>query len=287
MPVPSACGFPDITNTGVRFIGPLVIVNGNVTLSTAGMVYENRDVRGCIRITAKNVTIRNVKVRCASDYPIGINTGPAGHIWESADANALIEDVEIDHAGFFVGKGIAFDGYTARRVYYHNGADCFHVQFNVTVEDSYCPLGPDSGGDAFCTAGSGAHWDGIQSDEGNHIVLRHNTIRNPCKQTSAILMSTNTLPIGNVTIEGNLMAGGGWTVYCATGEGGPVFGFEIFKNNRISRSFYRWPPQEDHVNGDVGGFYGPFTSCGASNVEMSGNVWDETGLPIPAHGSTW
>lgn len=278
MPVPHLCGFPDTTNTGTH--GALTVINGNVNLTSNGQVFDNKDVRGCIRILAPNVTIRNVKVSCSSWYAIAINAGTGSDQWNAPNANALIEDVEINHLGRVDGKGIAFEGYHANRVYYHNGADCFHVQRNILVENSYCVIGLDGGGDAFCTM-SDAHWDGIQSDEGDFIVLRHNTIRNPCKQTSAILMSTNTLPIGHVTIEGNLMAGGGWTVYCGTDEGGPTFGPEIFRNNRISRSFYHWPPGPDHTSGDVGGYYGPMTSCNAPNIQASGNRWDEDGTLIP------
>ena len=66
----------------------------------------------------------------------------------------------------------------------------------VVIEDSLCSLGPDANSDGwadtttFC--GGGDHFDGIQSDGGNQVVLRHNTIRNPCSQTSNILLSSNT-----------------------------------------------------------------------------------------------
>lgn len=122
----------------------------------------------------------------------------------------VIRDVEIDMDGMEEGKGIAFDNYTAIRVWFHNGLDCAHTGENVVVEDSFCDLAVVTGDD---------HADGFQSDGGRNIVLRHNTIRNPNGQTSAILMSTNTSPIRNVVIDSNLMAGGGYTVYCGTGEG--------------------------------------------------------------------
>jgi hypothetical protein len=283
MPVPSRCGYPDTTNTGTH--GTLTVVNGNVTLSTVGMRYENKHVKGCISVRAKNVVISNVKVSCSGHYAIAVNTGPSSNVWDAADAGLVIEDFEIDMLGRIDGKGIAFDGYVATRGYIHNGADCAHVQYNVMISDTFCQIGPDTGDrNVWChiqIEGGEPHWDGFQSDEGNVIILRHNTIRNPCQQTSAILMSTNTLPIGNYIIENGLYAGGGWTVYCGTDEGGGPFGTNIFRNNRIARSFYTWPPQDDHENGDVGGFYGPMTSCFYSNIAVSNIVWDETGLPIP------
>lgn len=255
MPVPSACGWPDATNTGTH--GPLTVVQGSVTLSTPGMVYADRDVRGCLRITAKNVTVRNVRVTCGAPYAIAINSGTGGDAWWDPDANLLIEDVEIDHAGQLEGKGIAFTGYTARRVWYHNGSDCAHFGVNVVIEDSFCDIiagGPNDG----------PHYDGFQSDGGRNIVLRHNTIRVPYSQTSAILMSTNTSAIRDVAIVDNLVAGGGWTIYCSTTAGGPVLGTFVFSGNRVAKTYF---PR--------GGFWGPLTGC-----PSSGAIWDDSGLPI-------
>lgn len=264
MPEPNRCGWPDSTNTGPR--GQLTAVAGSVTLATPGMVYADRDVAGCIRVTARNVTIRNVRVTCSATYAIGVNSGTGGDVWWDPDANLLIEDVEINHGGQLNGKGIAFTGYTARRVWYHNGSDCAHMGSNTAVVDSYCVVGPDSGGTGFCSGTE--HFDGLQSDGGTGITIRHNTIRNPCGQTSAILISTNTSPINDVTIENNLLAGGGWTLYCAS-EVRPAGGTEVVRGNRFSRVYF-----------PGGGRLGPAAYCEYPNVVWSGNVWDDTGAAL-------
>jgi hypothetical protein len=44
---PSAYGYPDATNTGAT--GTLTVINGSVTLGAAGMLYSDKDMRGCIR----------------------------------------------------------------------------------------------------------------------------------------------------------------------------------------------------------------------------------------------
>lgn len=252
MPQPSRCGFPDATNTGTS--GTLTVVNGNVTLSTPGQVYANRDVRGCIIVRAINVVIRNVKVTCGGFYAIALNTGPTNDVWNSPNANLLVEDSEINMNGQLNGKGIAFDGYTVRRTHFYNGADCAHFGVNVVIEDSFCEVR---------VAGDGPHYDGFQSDGGRNIVLRHNTIKNPFAQTSAILMSTNTSTIRDVWILDNLVAGGGYSIYCAAA--GPVQGTFVYSGNRIARTYYA-----------NGGFFGPSTQCPAG-----GSVWDDTGAPIP------
>jgi hypothetical protein len=272
MPNPSACGFPDATNTGVTPGTQLTPANGVVTLSSPGQVYENKQLTGSLLVTAPNVTIRNVRlINTDPYYAIGVKNGDS---WENNDANLLLDHVEINLNGHVDVKGIAFNGFTARHVLFHNGADCSHFGVNVVIEDSLCVLGPDANGDgnpdgnAFCNGPD--HFDGFQSDGGRNITLRHNTIRNPCEQTSAILMSTNTSPIDRVVIDHNLVSGGGYTIYCGTDSGG-VATHETYTNNVTSREFF-----------PKGGYWGPSTSC--ENVEVSGgNVWDGNYVP-PAGG---
>lgn len=244
MPRPSACGWPDETNTGTT--GDLPIVPNTVTLSTPGQVYENRDVRGCIVVKAKNVTIRNVKVRCAANYAIAVNTGGSSNPWNAADAALVVENVDIDMAGQLEGKAIAFDGYTLRRAHIHGGSDCGHFGVNVVIENTFCNI--PAGGPA-----DGPHYDGYQSDGGRNIIIRHNTIRVPYAQTAAILMSTNTSPIRDVSIVDNLVAGGGYSIYCGTDTGGPVQGSFTFSGNVVARTYFT-----------RGGYWGPVTSCPAT-----------------------
>ena len=246
MPKPSACGWPDETNTGTK--GTLTVVNGSVTLSTPGQVYENRDVRGCITVTAKNVTIRNVKITCGASYVISVRAGDPNVDggWQAADAALVVEDVDINMSGQLEGKAIAFSGYTLRRAHIHGGSDCGHFGVNVVIEDTFCNI--PAGG-----PNDGPHYDGYQSDGGRNIVIRHNTIRVPYSQTAAILMSTNTSPIRDVSIVNNLVAGGGYSIYCGTSAGGPVLGTFTFSGNVVARTYFA-----------RGGYWGPTTECPAA-----------------------
>jgi Bacterial TSP3 repeat len=261
MPDPSRCGFPDLGTTGVRNAAALAPVSGTVVLSTAGQVLENKLVTGKIEVRAPNVVVRNVKLVMTNPwYGIDLFAGAKG---------TLIEDVEIDANGHLNAKMIAFDEYTARRVFFHDGSDCAHFGANVTVEDSLCVTGPDADGDAwpdsagFCAGPE--HIDGLQSDGGRNIVLRHNTIRNPCSETSAILMSTNTSPIRDVRVEDNLIGGGGYALYC---NAGPDVQNETVTGNRVARTWF-----------GKGGYWGPTTGCQDADV-FGGNVWDETGAAL-------
>lgn len=235
----------------------LTRVDGPVTLSTPGQVYSGREVHGEIRITASNVTIEKTRVIGSSSAPL-IRTMPGA-------THAVIRDVEVDMAGQEEGKGIAFDNYTAQRVWFHNGLDCAHQGNTVTITDSFCDLPK-------LRSGSAAHADGFQSDGGGNYVFRHNTIRNPNGQTAAILMSTNTSPISNVVIDHNLMSGGGYTVYCGTDEGG-IAPNTTYTNNVISREFF-----------PKGGYWGATTWCNRV-ATASNNVWDGDYVPPAGSGT--
>jgi len=264
---PSACGFPDVENTGVLPGVPRQTVNGDVTLSTAGQVYENKTVNGTINVTAPNVTVRNVKVVMPKNGFYGIQA----YDWSTNVSNLLLQDVEVDMNGVFGASGLAYGNFTAQRVFIHNGSDCVSFTHNATVKDSLCVVGPDTNGDAwpdsssFCDVGD-YHFDGLQSDGGGGYLIDHNTIRNPCDQVSAIIMSTNSNPISNVTITNNLMAGGGYTLYCnVSGIDVPN---EVVTGNRFAKSFW-----------SKSGYWGPMTGCAQADT-FSGNVWDETGAAL-------
>lgn len=244
MPTPSRCGWPDATNTGVPKGTVLTTWNGDRTVTVAGTVINGLNITGCLIINANNVTVRNSR--------IGTDGDCGDYVVRSFNrSGVLIEDTEIVLGGNET-KGIAFDGYTARRVWFHGGSDCAHMGANVLVEDSFCDI--PAGGPA-----DGPHYDGFQSDGGRNIVIRHNTIRVPYAQTSAILMSTNTSPITDVTIVNNLVAGGGYSIYCGTDSGGDVRGKLTFSGNVIAKTYF-----------SKGGYWGPTTHCPASGWRYDG-----------------
>jgi hypothetical protein len=260
-----------VENTGVTPGTTLQAVNGNVTLSTPGQVYENKLVTGEITVKAQDVTIRNVKIVNTADW-YAISVMPGGS-WDRSDARLTVDHVELDLGGYLDIKGIAFNGYSVTNSFFHNGSDCAHFGVNVVLENNLCSVGPDTNDDGWADSGfrcqDGPHYDGFQSDGGNNITIHHNTIRNPCGQTSAILMSTNTSSIRNVTIQDNLMAGGGYTLYCSGSPTyPPVGGTETVTGNRFARSFF-----------SKGGQWGPTTGCETATT-YNNNIWDDTGTPV-------
>jgi len=81
-------------------------------------------------------------------------------------------------------------------------------------------------------------------------------------------------PVQNVTVDNNLLNGGGYSLYGASGDGKAYSGQTVnikVTNNHFGAKFY---PQC--------GQYGPVTyfSPSASGNLWSGNVWDRTGAPL-------
>src|SRR5262245_33366993 len=119
--------YPDASCTGVPAGTALTVVNGSMTISTANTIVENRDVRGCITVTAPGVTIRNVKVAAPCIYAIR-NESTSG-------TRLVIQDTDISCGGEFT--GISSSNFTAVRVNIHDCENGLSIGSNLTLQDSY------------------------------------------------------------------------------------------------------------------------------------------------------
>jgi hypothetical protein len=235
---PSACGYPDETNTGVPAGTKLTVHDGDLEVDRPGTVVENLDIRGCVRVLADDVTIRRTKITCTGYWGIEALTDEAGV------EGLLIEDVEVDCQGA-QGTAIGYSQIVVRRVNLHHCENGVDINDHTTVEDSYIhDMTEDSDG----------HADGIQFGGGGpDVVIRHNTIRVP-GGTSEIITGKGG-QFNHITIEDNLLGGGAFTLYCPE-EPGSV-GFRVLDNRFVRDAAY-----------------GPWTDCGP--VEKRGNIWDDT-----------
>jgi hypothetical protein len=263
-PHPSACGYPDASNTGVP-PGTTLTASGDVTVRTDGAVISSLDVSGAIDVLASNVTIQKLRI---------VNSSTWGIIVRDGSKNVTIQDVEIHGADSGAGEMqyAVLDQTNGTEVHiaranFYNCADC--VQGDATLlEDSYIH---DFG---FVATD---HTDGFQSDGGGGATIRHNTIFLQLGQTGAISLFQDFGVQANDTIANNLIAGGGYTIYGGDGTKGQSSNICIV-NNRFSRIFF---PNS--------GFYGPaayYDSSGPGNF-WHGNFWDDTGAIIdtnnPSH----
>lgn len=286
MPNPHLCGYPDETNTGTIPGSTLAARSGTVVLNT-GAVYENIALTGCIQVKGYNVTIRNVRIVQTCSY--------AAIDLEFPNNGALIQDVEIDMSHMPDPQRLNLRAITTMdnmthpvtitRVWWHDGSDCVHyggsasgpsaTEIMVTITDSFCEIPVAPAG--YCCPDP--HLDGFQSSGGSGVLIYHNTIRNPNDQTSAIINGTTpgvSAPQYNVRIIGNLMAGGGWTVYCNAHYASTVPTIE-FRDNVFARTYYHWSNPQSTGSG----YYGPMTDCG-SVPGVGTTQWDGDGSVPPA-----
>jgi hypothetical protein len=230
-------------------------------------------VTGSIRVTAPNVTIRNVRVIDTDPaYPIGVKNQ---NDWDRGDANLHLDHVEINLTGHTSIPGIAFNGFTLDHSFIHNGGHaCSQYADNVVIRNSLCVIGPDEDNDGWPDGGKSSalcrgpdHLDGLATDGGTNALIQHNTIRNPCSQTAAILVSSNTSHVSRNTIDDNLLAGGGFALYCAGLDDRSSVDHIVATNNRFARTWY-----------PGSGYWGATIFCEFADV-FSGNVWDDTNKP--------
>jgi hypothetical protein len=243
-----ACGWPGPNNTGPDLSScpnrALTDMGGSNTQTIAvdrdAAVIECANVRGTLRVTAKNVIIRNSRVAYDSGKR-GEAANATAPIWVADGASVTIENVEIDglegsHACIWH-QGASM---TAR------GVDCSGADDGIFTWAS-----SDSAGDNFTIENSyfhaltpltsNGHMDGFQTEGAQNGVIRHNTYAMSAEGTSAIAIWNGLKSSSNIRVENNLMAGGGATIYAEDyhpSEQSPQGGFTVtnitFERNTFS-----------------------------------------------------
>ena len=255
-------GRPGASNTGPIPGRALTTVNGDQTYAKAGQVIQNVDIHGYVRITAKNVVIRNAIVRGG---PVHCNASAVIEV--EFGASATIEDTEIrpDHPSACL-DGVWATAVTLTRVNIHGTVDGMKADDNTTVQDSWIhdlsafSSDPNQGGGP-------THNDGIQTVGGHHIVLRHNTISVGADANSAYQVTQDSGSVGDLRVESNFLDGGSCTLnFAHKGGPTPMTGISVL-NNRFGR----------HTQFDCPIIISTQTVLSAN----SGNVYDDSGAAIP------
>jgi hypothetical protein len=274
---PSVCGFPDATNTGVPSGMALKTVPGQVTSGTGwhwdprgwvqvdgnGAVLSGLSLTSNLNIAASNVTVNHVQLVESGAGSFGISLRHT--------ANVTIENSTI--SGVNAGSGRLMVGI---KDIYNDSSGLSILNNNISLISTGVQL--ESGlvqGNYIHDFGhiAGDHTNGITSDGGGTaglLSIQRNTIFNNRNQTDAVSLFQDFGVQANSVINGNLLAGGSYTIYGSNGSKGASSNI-VITNNRFGNLYY---PR--------GGRYGPvtaFNSAGSGNV-WSGNTWDSTGQPI-------
>jgi hypothetical protein len=265
--LPSRCGYPDATNTGVPVGTAMLRVPTDITSgpgwvwdsrgwlqASSGAVVKNVIVSGTINMAGANITVTNTRVLVGGEsWGIGLLHA----------TNAVISNSEIGIAGgsprLMVGIKDIYGDSSGTQVLRNNvvNASTGIQVYEGLIADNYVH---DMGYQ------SGDHINGTTSNGSTTMMtIRHNTILNQIGQTDAISLFQDFGIEANRLITDNLVAGGGYTIYGGDNQRfGKTSNIKI-TNNRFSNVFF-----------PNGGSYGPiaaFDATGSGNL-LSGNFWD-------------
>ena len=266
---PSACGYPDQTNTGVPAGTPLTTLNGDQQINAPGTYTGWNVVNGSIRVNASNVTIKDSLVT---------NSDPTGNdiLIPSGVSNVTIEDTTLRGTAannalqYSVQNASDASSITGLRLDMYNCTECWSG--SGTLQDSYAI----SNGVI-----SGSHYEDIYyGGGGGALVVNHDTLLNPQDQTAAIFTKTDFGNVGTVTVTNNLLAGGGYTMYgglpgTAGGGSGSVVGPVTVTGNRFARCLSCGGGGDSHGYFVHGGSYSYGADFNNAVTTWSGNYWDD------------
>ena len=255
--VPSACGYPDATNTGAT--GPLTVWQGDYHTSSNGQTVTGLDIRGTLYIDNSNVTVSNVGVTEQGSEGWAVTIGAnatAAHPLTGITLSYLTIDGGKSHGG-----GVqAPEGnvsWTLDHSDISNGENGIRSAGNATIRDCWVHD---------LAAGSGAHYDDVEIYAGTGDVYDHNTLTLGVGTgfTSAWNVQGDFAPVNQPTLSNSLLDGGGYTVNVRGIGAYPVKGAQLLGN--------RFGP--DHAYG--------YSADDATGTTASGNVADLTGKNIDA-----
>jgi len=239
------------------------VIRESVDLNTAGTVFQNAVVYGHVNINADDVTVRNVRI---------INHGEDWAIGLRHTHNATVDMVEIkpDSPRLLVGIKDVYGDATGTKI---RNTEIVRTTTGIQtheglIEDNYIHAMANAPGD---------HVNGTTSNGSTEpLTIRHNTILNQYDQTDAISLFQDFGLEANRLIQGNLVAGGSYSIYGGQNTGAEqAYNIRIIRN-RFSRTYFS--------NGGVFGPVGAFDGRAPGN-EFSENVWDENGSAVSQPGA--
>lgn len=212
-------GFPTQMSTG--YSGTLT-PSGNINVTTAGTTIQNVDVTGNIRVNANNTKITNCRVTVSTNTAnIYIVDGITGTTVRNCELNGL-------------GTGSGSNGIYGQGTFVNNNI--------YGVENGIAVTGPStiSGNYIHGLLAAGApHYDGIQIDGGiTGITISNNTIVNQNAQTSGVMLDNYRGALSSVTVSNNIIAGGGYPMYCDGTQSAGAMTSIAYTNNHAGSGYY-------------------------------------------------
>ncbi|TFD91605.1 hypothetical protein E3T51_00010 [Cryobacterium serini] len=203
----------------------MTVHNGDINVTEPGTVLSGLDVRGLIKISAPDVTIKNSIIRGRTmNGPGALINNLGGH------RNLVVTDTELSPSTASPdANGIYGYNFTATRLDINNVIDGIHITgSNVSLQDSWIHdhmhyrNDPNQGG-------SPSHDDGIQIQAGNNVTVTGNRLTD--SHSAAVQITQDRGPVSNFTFSDNFANGGACTVNIAEKSYGPIRGATITDNS--------------------------------------------------------
>ena len=286
---PSACGYPDATNTGVPAGTPLQAKSGKIVVTTPDTTVKDVALNGEIAVDANNTTIEDDEITIDGSQR-GCSEPCNGHgIQVEGDVTGTVVKHVTCHGGSAEGENASefcMKNYSGRSV-------------NVSYMDDYnvgaCWWGEGTYENNYCFVNAvipEEHYEAIYYGGGKELKMTHNTMFSNKEQTAIVFASVDFHNQEAITLTNNFMAGGGFVIYGGgSGSGGRVIGPVTISDNRFARCL---TPEVQGPNGhhlckdgpDAHGFYPNGGSYGLTSymneavTTYSGNYWDDNLEPV-------
>lgn len=288
---PAECGFPSPGSAGVPE-GVSLTPSGSIEVSEDGAVVKDLDVTGTIKILADDVTVEDTRVTqnttcghhngSCGNYAIGIAPELKGiKIRNVETRSAPGQTCEQDIRN--LGAQVVIDG-----AYMHACDGNIFTTGPTLLKNSYGITKLEIDDD---------HIENVYF-EGSTFKAIHNTLLNPIEQTAVIFGNaeggSDTFNCDNhLTVLGNLLAGGGYTLYPCAHTVSPGSSYMNVQGNHFARCTTKKGYKPNGGNHPcVGGFdengyyaesgsYGVATDYYRSAGTWRGNVWDDNLAKVP------
>lgn len=250
---PPPGGFPDASTTGVPAGTALTARSSsscNWVISTPGTVVDGVDLAGCVDVEASNVTIQNS--RLSGNTWWGVRLG----VTNSSATNLRILHSTIQAAQ---GKGPDSGGYDYGIS--DQGGGSIEIGFdNISGYKDGTDITSGSIHDSYyhdLSTFNGAHVQDVYVYPGAGLTISHNTLINQASltyTTAAVYIAPDAGHQHDVTMSGNLLAGGAYAFYGGDSTAtnivvsGNSFSTQVFPNcGNYGTHAYWWPNNAGNV----------------------------------------
>ena len=223
-PPPPAPVWPGPTNTGVPAGTKLTVHEGDLKITVDNTVIDSTEIRGLVRIEAKNVVIKNSLITGR------LLTSPLSLIYVNGpNYSVTVKDSTLyakNPSPYIV--GVIGSNFTLERVNIYNVTDQVNIiGSNVTIRDSWLHNNLYYLQDPVQN-NTPTHDDNVQIQIGSNIQLIHNTMEST--HNAAVMVTQDQGVVGNLLIENNRISHGACALNLAEKTRGTLKGF-VIKNN--------------------------------------------------------